>query len=54
MLQLNYSSYLYYAVTSLTNDTHTGLTLCKKASIHQVTTMLATSKMSNFQVITTC
>ena len=29
-------------------------TLCKKATIHQLTTMLATSKMSYFQVITTC
>ena len=28
--------------------------LCKKTTIHQVTTMLATSKMSYFQVITTC
>ena len=29
-------------------------TLCKKATIHQVTTMLATLKMSYFHVITTC
>ena len=28
--------------------------LRKKATIYQVTTMLATSKMSYFQVITTC
>ena len=33
---------------------HTNIPHCAKSTIHQVTTMLATSKMSYFQVITTC
>ena len=36
------------------HTTATIYTLHKKATIHQVTTMLATSKKSYYQVITTC